>query len=204
MMPTGSVSVSGSNATASVGNPKLDAADAVEEPRSGLRMVLFERLDDLGRRLLEAPRQLRADDQTIRGLPQITRSVLMRLHFVAACGGTGSDWATITNLLPVARAAQIMTWTYSCHRRRQGRTVVRHGNQLAAAARLPAASVRQFRLLGTTPTSRRSRPIYDSNWRRVFYDGRSAATCRATSYNATVYYDDTVFQTRLTAAFRSH
>jgi TonB-dependent receptor len=206
LMPTGSVSVSGSNATASVGNPKSPPM------RSKNLDLAFEWYYGKGSMISVAGFWKHLDNylQSVQttGIWSQNPFGYDATPFVAACGGTGSDWTTITNAYCKGQGGANMSWVYTASRSVKGAPL--YGTEINWEQQLYFLPhpFDNFGLLGNYTYTQAQQSYFGSPTSSapngVLLMKADLINMSRNSYNATVYYDDTVFQTRLTAAFRSH
>jgi TonB-dependent receptor len=120
--------------------------------------------------------------------------------FVQACGGTGSDWTTVS--LTACPNGANTSWAYSVTQNTKGAPL--YGTEINWQQQLDFLPhpLDNMGVLGN---------VTYVQGQQTFYNTSGAVTMLADlqglsriTYNATVYYDDTVFQARLTGAFRSH
>jgi iron complex outermembrane recepter protein len=205
-MPTGSVAVSGSNATANVGNPltpptrskNLDLAFEWYYSKGSLISVagFWKHLDNF------------VQNQTISGTSAQNPFGFDDAPFVGACGGTGTDWSTITNAYCISNGRAAMTWTYTAARSVKGAPL--YGTEINWQQQLDFLPhpLDKMGVLGNF-TYVQAQQSYFTTPTLALPNGTLLMVAdlnnmSRTSYNGTVFYDDTVFQARLTASFRSH
>jgi TonB-dependent receptor len=200
MMPTGSVSVSGNNFTASVGNPKL------KPTRSKNLDLAFEWYYGKGAMISVAGFWKHIDtfiqSQQSTGIAAANPFGLDPGAFVGACGGSGTNWATITNPNCTTLGANTI-WTYSATVNAKGAPL--YGTEInwqQPFSFLPAP-FDNFGLNLNYTYVQAQQTYYGSDGKTVIMTDDLTNLSR-TSYNGTFYYDDTVFQARLTGSFRSH
>lgn len=206
MMPTGSVSVTGNNATASIGNPTL------KPTRSKNLDLAFEWYYAKGAMLSVAGFWKHIDtfiqSQQSTGTAAANPFGLDPAAFVGACGGTGSDWSTVTNSYCVSSGRDAMIWTYSATINAKGAPL--YGAEInwqQPFTFLPAP----FDSFGINAnfTYVQAQQKYYGSPTKAEPNGPLIMTEDLTnmsrvSYNGTFYYDDQTFQARITGAFRSH
>jgi TonB-dependent receptor len=200
LLPTGSVSVSGTNFTASIGNPKTPPM------RSKNLDLAFEWYYGKGSMISVAGFWKHLDNfiqtQQQSGIWSTNPWGYGPEPFVGACGGTGSDWTTITNAQCISAGGQNLSWTFSQSKSVKGAplwgTEINWQQQLYF---LPDP-FDNFGLLANYTYVQAQQSYFDSTGRLLMKADLNNMS--RNSYNATVYYDDTVFQARLTASARSH
>lgn len=206
MLPTGSVSVSGSNATASVGNPKIPPM------RSKNLDLAFEWYYGKGSMLSVAGFWKHLDNfiQTIQqgGIWSTNPWGWDATAFVAACGGTGTDWNTIANSYCRSAGGANMTWTYSYSKSVKGAPL--YGTEINWQQQLYflPGPFDKFGLLANYTYVQAQQNYYSAPTAK-YPNGQLQMVAdlnnmSRTSYNGTLYYDDEVFQARVSGAFRSH
>jgi TonB-dependent receptor len=123
--------------------------------------------------------------------------------FVAACGGTGTDWSTVNNAFCISNGRAAMTWTYTFSRSVKGAPL--YGTEINWQQQLDFLPdpFNNFGLLANYTYVQAQQTYLNATGTAVLMTADLQNMSR-NSYNATVYYDDTVFQARMTAAFRSH
>jgi iron complex outermembrane recepter protein len=200
MLPTGSVSVSGSNATASIGNPKTPPM------RSKNLDLAFEWYYGKGS-MISVAGFYKHLDNFIQSV-QVTGTSAQNPWgwtdeaFVGACGGTGTDWTTVTNTFCKTQGGANMIWTYTYSKSQKGAPL--YGTEINWQQQmyfLPAP----FDNLGLLAnyTYVQAQQTYYTSTGSVLFVGDLNNMSR-NSYNATIYYDDNTYQARLTASSRSH
>ncbi len=200
MMPTGSVSVSGSNATASVGNP------LIAPMRSKNLDLAFEWYYSKGSMLSIAGFYKHLDNfvqsSQTTGTAAANPFGFDAAPFVGACGGTGTDWSTITNSFCIGQGGSNMTWTYTASKSVKGAPL--YGMEINWQQQLDFLPhpFDNMGILGNFTYVQAQQTYFDGNGHVLMK--ADLQNMSRTSYNATVFYDDTVFQARVTAAFRSH
>jgi iron complex outermembrane recepter protein len=206
LLPTGSVSVSGSNATANVGNPLIPPM------RSKNLDLSFEWYYGKGSLISVAGFWKHLDNfiQNVQTAGPWTANPWGwgPEAFVGACGGTGSDWSTITAPFCIAQGGANMNWTYTYARSVKGAPL--YGTEINWQQQLYFLPhpFDNFGLLANY-TYVQAQQSYFSSPTLAHPNGlllmkADLNNMSRNSYNATAYYDDTIFQARLTAAFRSH
>ncbi len=200
MLPSGSVSVSGSNATAKVGNPSTPPM------RSKNLDLAFEWYYGKGSMLSVAGFWKHLDNfvqsQSITGTAAQNPFGMDAGPFVAACGGTGSDWSTITNSYCRGNGGQNMTWVYTATTSVKGAPL--YGTEINWQQQfyfLPEP-FDSFGVLANYTYVQAQQSYYDTSGKLLMKADLNNMS--RNSYNATVYYDDSTFQARLTGSFRSH
>lgn len=200
MMPTGKVTVSGSNATASVGNPMLNPTRAKNLDLS------FEWYYDKGSMLSVAGFWKHIDTfvQSVQtsGTAAENPFGLSTEAFVSACGGSGSDWSTITTSYCVQNGGEDMTWTYTYSKNAKGAPL--YGTEINWQQQFNFMP-HPFDNFGYTVNYtyvQAQQKYYNSDGTLIMKE--DLLNLSRNSYNFTVYYDDQVFQARVTGAFRSH
>lgn len=201
MMPTGSVSVPGSNATASVGNPKL------KPTRSKNLDLSFEWYYGKGAMISVSGFWKHIDtfiqSQQTTGIAAANPFGLSTAAFVSACGGTGSDWSTITSTYCIQNGGANMPWTYTANVNAKGAPL--YGTEINWQQPLNFLP-QPFDNLGLNLNYtyvQAQQTYYGTDGKTVIMTDDLTNLSRV-SYNGTLYYDDTVFQARITGAFRSH
>ncbi len=198
MMPTGKIAVSGSNASASIGNPKL------QPTRSKNLDLAFEYYYGRGSMISLAGfwKHIDTFNQSVQSTGTAAQNPfgLETAAFVSACGGTGSDWATITNSYCISNGGQNMDWTYTATTNAKGAPL--YGTEINWQQQfdfLPGRWDNTGLLLNYTYVQAQQ-SYYNSNGTLIMK--ADLVNLSRNSYNATLYYDDTIFQTRVTAAYR--
>jgi iron complex outermembrane recepter protein len=200
MMPSGAPSVSGSSFAVSVGNPYL------QPMRSKNLDLAFEWYYGKGSMLSVAGFWKHLDNffQSAQssGIWSTNPFGFDAAPFVSACGGTGTNWASIPTSSNCYTNGANQTWTFT-------RTVSVKG------APLYGTEINWQQQLYFLPQPFDNMGVL-ANYTYVqaqqsFYSNTAQFLMKAdlnnmsrNSYNATVYYDDSIFQARVTAAFRSH
>jgi TonB-dependent receptor len=199
MLPVGTVSVSGSNATAKVGNPRTPAM------RSKNLDLAFEWYYGKGSMISVAGFWKHLDNfvqsQASTGTWQQNPFGFDASPFIAACGGTGYDWSTITNAFCKSNGGEAMSqWVYTASKSVKGAPL--YGTEINWQQPLDflPSPFDSFGVLGNV-TFVQSQQLYNPG--STQYMGDLIGLSR-TSWNGTMYYDDSVFQARVTANFRSH
>lgn len=200
MLPSGSVSVSGSNATAKVGNPDTPPM------RSKNLDLSFEWYYGKGSLLSIAGFWKHLDNfvqsQSITGTAAQNPFGMDASPFVAACGGTGTNWSTITNAYCIGQGGQNMTWVYTTSASVKGAPL--YGTEINWQQQmyfLPAP-FDNLGVLGNYTYVQAQQSYYDTSGNLLMKADLNNMS--RNSYNATIYYDDNIFQARATASFRSH
>ncbi|MGB8602766.1 MAG: TonB-dependent receptor [Rhizomicrobium sp.] len=189
MVPGGSVSISGSNRTASVGNPhlkpyrskNLDLAFEWYFHKGSMLSIagFYKHIDSL----VQSVKSYSTFQNNSLGLPDSMA--------IAACGsayGAGcNEYDTI--------------WTFSTSKNMKGAPLYGSEINLQQQFDFLPAPFDNMGFLGNVTMVQATQTYYNS-------DGSVYATAdltglSRTSYNTTLYYDDTVFQARISAAFRS-
>jgi len=198
MLPSGSVSVSGSNATAKVGNP------ATPPMRSKNLDLAFEWYYGKGSMISVAGFWKHLDNfvqsQSITGTSAQNPFGMDDSAFISACGGT--TWANITNSYCIGQGGQNMTWVYTASKSVKGAPL--YGTEINWQQQLDFLPhpFDNFGLLANYTYVQAQQTYYDTSGNILMMADLNNMS--RNSYNATVYYDDTVYQARVTAAFRSH
>ncbi|MDE2181988.1 MAG: TonB-dependent receptor [Alphaproteobacteria bacterium] len=206
MLPTGSVAVTGSNAGAKVGNPSLNPT------RSKNLDLAFEWYYGKGALFSVAGFWKHIDtfiqNRQSTGTAAENPFGLESAAFVSACGGTGSDWSTITAPYCIANGGANMQWTYTATVNAKGAPL--YGTEINWQQPLDflPKPFDSFGLLGNF-TYVQARQSYYSAPSALHPNGQLIMTedlvnLSRISYNGTVYYDDGTLQARVTGAFRSH
>jgi TonB-dependent receptor len=200
MMPTGSVSVSGANVTASVGNPFL------KPQRSKNLDLSFEWYYGKGAMISVAGFWKHLDtfiqSQQTTGTAAQNPFGLSTAAFVGACGGSGSDWSTVTNSSCTGLKENTI-WTYTNTVNAKGAPL--YGTEInwqQPFSFLPDP-FSNFGLNANFTYVQAQQTYYGTDGKTVIMKEDLTNLSRV-SYNGTLYYDDTIFQARVTAAFRSH
>ncbi len=111
LVPVGSVTVSGSNGNATLGNPRL------QPMRSKNLDLSFEYYYSRGSMISISGFYKHLDNfwqtQVSAGRWDINPFGFDAAMFVGACGGTGADWNTITNSYCLTHGSEDMTWNYN-------------------------------------------------------------------------------------------
>lgn len=206
MMPTGSASVSGSNATASVGNPKTPPM------RSKNLDIAFEYYYGKGSMISVAGFWKHLDNfiQTVQSAATWDKNPYgwTAEPFVAACGGTGGDWNTVTNTFCVGQGRAAMNWTFSYAKSVKGAPL--YGTEINWQQQLYflPEPFDKFGLLANYTYVQAQQSYFSApnaaNPNGVLLMKADLNNMSRTSYNGTIYYDDDIFQARLTASSRSH
>jgi TonB-dependent receptor len=200
MMPTGSVSVSGSNATANVGNP------AIPPMRSKNLDLSFEWYYGKGSLISVAGFWKHLDNfiQNVQttGIWSANPWGWGAEAFVGACGGTGTNWSSITAAYCQAQGGANTTWTFTYARSVKGAPL--YGTEINWQQQLDFLPhpFDSMGLLANFTYVQAQQTYYNSTGALLMT--ADLQNLSRTSYNGTVYYDDTVFQARLTGSFRSH
>ena len=213
MLPTASASVSGSNWTYSIGNPRLQPIRSKNLDlglewyyhKGALLSVagFWKHIDSFTQTASynNTFAGMLADTTLIQGLTpaaffSLTASDLSM--FIGACGGSGSTWPTPATSTCSAGAATV--WKFSTTINSKGAPL--YGTEINWQQPLDflPGPFDSFGVLGNV-TFVQSQQLYNPGASQ--YMGDLIGLSR-TSYNGTFYYDDTVFQARLTANFRSH
>jgi len=198
MLPSGSVSVSGSNATAKVGNPNTPPM------RSKNLDLSFEWYYGKGSVISVAGFWKHLDNfvqsQSITGTAAQNPFGMDDSAFIAACGGT--TWANITNSYCLGNGGQNMTWVYTATKSVKGSPL--YGTEINWQQQLYFLPHPwdDFGLLANYTYVQAQQTYYDTSG--VLLMKADLNNMSRNSYNATIYYDDNTFQARVTAAFRSH
>jgi iron complex outermembrane recepter protein len=198
MLPTGSVSVSGSNATAKVGNPKTSPM------RSKNLDLSFEWYYGKGSMISIAGFWKHLDNfvqsQSITGTAAQNPFGMDDSAFIAACGGT--SWSNITNAYCIGNGGQNMSWVYTANKSVKGAPL--YGTEINWQQQLYFLPhpFDNFGVMANYTYVQAQQTYYDTSG--VVLMKADLNNLSRNSYNATVYYDDSVFQARMTAAFRSH
>jgi TonB-dependent receptor len=206
MMPTGSATVSGSNATASVGNPKTPPM------RSKNLDLAFEWYYGKGSMISVAGFWKHLDNfiQTVQtgGTWDKNPYGWSAEPFVGACGGTGTDWTTVTNSYCKGQGYAGMPWTFSYAKSVKGAplygTEINWQQQLyflphpfdsfGVLANYTYVQAQQSYYGAPTAAYPNGAPLMKADLNNMSRN----------SYNGTFYYDDETYQARLTGSFRSH
>jgi TonB-dependent receptor len=201
MLPVGTVSVSGSNATAKVGNPRTPAM------RSKNLDLAFEWYYGKGSMISVAGFWKHLDNfvqsQASTGTWQQNPFGFDASPFIAACGGTGYDWSTITNAFCKSNGGEAMSqWVYTASKSVKGAPL--YGTEINWQQQLDFLPhpFDNMGVLGNYTYVQAQQAYYDTSAKLLMMADLNNMS--RNSYNATVYYDDTVFQARMTASFRSH
>jgi TonB-dependent receptor len=201
MLPVGSVSVTGSNATAKVGNPNTPPM------RSKNLDLAFEWYYSKGSMISVAGFWKHLDNfvqsQSSTGTWQQNPFGFNASPFVAACGGTGTDWSTITNAFCISNGgANMSQWVYTASKSVKGAPL--YGTEINWQQQLDFLPhpFDSMGVLANYTYVQAQQAYYDTSAKLLMLADLNNMS--RNSYNATLYYDDTVFQARVTAAFRSH
>jgi TonB-dependent receptor len=205
MMPNGSVSVTGSNSTASIGNPMTPPT------RSKNLDMSFEWYYGKGSMISVAGFWKHLDNfvqtATLTGAWGQNPWGWDASPFVAACGGSGVNWTTIpTNSYCRTQGGtttpELTPWSYSWTQSVKGAPL--YGTEINWQQQLYFLPhpFDNFGLLANYTYVQAQQKYYDSNAKLLMTADLNNLS--RNSYNATVYYDDEVFQARLTASARSH
>ncbi len=198
MLPTGSVAVSGANASAKVGNPTLNPT------RSKNLDLAFEYYYGKGSLLSVAGFWKHIDTfiQSVQttGIAANNPFGLSQEAFVGACGGTGSDWSTVT-ATQCSQGANT-EWTYTATVNAKGAPL--WGTEINWQQQLDFLPhpFDSFGVLGNFTYVQAQQSYYNTNGTLIMK--ADLVNLSRVSYNGTVYYDDGTFQARMTGAFRSH
>lgn len=200
LLPVGSVSVTGSNGTAKLGNPALPPM------RSKNLDLSFEWYYDKGSMLSVAGFWKHLDNflqtQSVPGTWNTNPFGFDASMFVGACGGTGSDWNTISNSYCIGLGGENMKWVFSTQKSVKGAplwgTEINWQQQLNF---LPAP-FDSLGVLANFTYVQAQQSYYDTSGNLLMK--ADLTNMSRISYNGTVYYDDGTFQARMTGAFRSH
>ena len=198
MLPSGSVSVSGSNATAKVGNPNTPPM------RSKNLDLAFEWYYGKGSMISVAGFWKHLDNfvqsQSITGTAAQNPFGMDDTPFISACGGT--SWSNITNSYCLGNGGQNMTWVYTASKSVKGAPL--YGTEINWQQQLDFLPhpFDSFGLLANYTYVQAQQSYYDTSGNLLMKADLNNMS--RNSYNATVYYDDSIFQARMTASFRSH
>lgn len=200
LLPGGTVSVSGSNAGASVGNPLLPPM------RSKNLDLAFEWYYGKGSMISVAGFWKHLDNfiQSVQttGIWSANPWGWDASPFVAACGGQGTDWSTITATYCIGQGGANTPWTFSYSKSQKGAPL--YGTEINWQQQLYflPQPFDNFGVLANYTYVQAQQNYYDSAGRLLMKADLNNMS--RNSYNATIYYDDEVFQARLTASSRSH
>lgn len=198
MMPTGSVSISGSNAGASVGNPKL------QPQRSKNLDLAFEWYYSKGSMLSVAGFWKHIDTfiQSVQTTGTWDKNPfgLTEEAFVAACGGSGTDWSSITTSYCKSSGGEDMSWTFTRSKNAKGAPL--YGTEINWQQQLDFLPGKWSNLgfLANYTYVQAQQSYYNSDGSLIMR--ADLTNLSRNSYNATIYYDDKVLQGRVTAAYR--
>ena len=201
LTPTGSVSVSGSNATASVGNPKSPPM------RSKNLDLAFEWYYGKGSMISVAGFWKHLDNflQTVQTTGTWSQNPFGydATPFAAACGSPDGSWADISNSYCIGQGGANMSWVYSLAKSVKGAPL--YGTEINWQQQLYFLPdpFDNFGLLANYTYTQAQQTYWNSAGTAILMRADLVNMSR-NSYNATVYYDDNVFQARVTGAFRSH
>jgi TonB-dependent receptor len=206
MMPIGSASVSGSNATASVGNPKtpptrsknLDFSAEWYYGKGSMISVagFWKHLDNF----IQTVQSSGTWDKNPYGWTAEP--------FVGACGGTGADWTTVTNSYCKGQGYAAMSWTFSYAKSNKGAPL--YGTEINWQQQLYflPGMFQYFGVQANYTYVQAQQTYYAAPTAAapngVFLMKADLNNMSRTSYNGTFYYDDDVFQARINGSFRSH
>jgi iron complex outermembrane receptor protein len=206
MMPTGSVTVTATSASASTGNPTISPM------RSKNLDLSFEWYYSKGSMISVAGFWKHLDNfvqsQQSSGLWSTNPFHYDASTFVAACGGQGTDWSTITTAACISQGGANMTWVFTATKSVKGAPL--YGTEINWQQQLDFLPhpFDSFGVLGNFTYVQAQQSYYTAP-ATGFPNGTlimkaDLNNLSRISYNGTVYYDDTVFQARITGSFRSH
>jgi iron complex outermembrane recepter protein len=200
LVPVGTVSVSGSNGSATLGNPKL------QPMRSKNVDVAFEWYYTKGSMLSVAGFYKHLDNfwqtQVSSGLWSTNPFGFDEAMFVGECGGTGTDWSTITNSYCLTHGGEDMTWNFNTTKSVKGAPLFGAEINWQQQFDFLPHPFNNLGILFNYTYVQAQQNYYDTSG-KLIAKGDLTSMSR-NNLNTTVYYDDTVFQARLTGAFRSH
>jgi len=200
MMPTASVAVSGANAGVTLGNP------ALQPTRSKNLDLSFEWYYSEGSMLSVAGFWKHIDtfiqSQQTTGIWSENPFGIDEAAFVGACGGTGTDWTTVTNTTCTPNRANTI-WTYTKNVNSKGAPLWGTEINWQQQFRFLPAPFDSFGVAANFTYVQAQQSYYGSDGHTLIMTEDLTNLSRI-SYNGTVYYDDNVFQARITGAFRSH
>jgi TonB-dependent receptor len=199
-IPSGAPSVSGSSFTANVGNAHLPAM------RSKNLDLSFEYYYGKGSMISVAGFWKHLDNffqqSQSSGIWSANPFGFGADPFIAACGGSGSDWNTIPTSSNCYNLKANQTWTFSQTVSVKGAPL--YGTEINWQQQfdfLPHP-FDSFGLLANYTYVQAQQSYYTAAG--VFLMKADLNNMSRNSYNATIYYDDSIFQARATASFRSH
>ena len=200
MMPTGSASVSGSNMTASRGNPALPPT------RSKNLDLAFEWYYVKGSMISVAGFWKHLDNfiQTATLATTWDKNPFgwTAESFVGACGGSGTNWASITNTYCIGQGGATANWTFSYSTSVKGAPL--YGTEINWQQQfyfLPGM-LENFGVSANYTYVQAQQSYFDTTGKLLMKADLNNMS--RTSYNGTFYYDDQVFQARIAGSFRSH
>jgi len=206
LMPTGSVTVSGSNASASIGNPKTPPM------RSKNLDLAFEWYYGKGSMISVAGFWKHLDNfiQSVQTSGTWDKNPFGwdATPFVGACGGTGTDWSTVTQSFCISQGRAATSWAFSYSKSVKGAPL--YGTEInwqqqfyflphpfdyfGVMANYTYVQAQQSYFTAPTTAAPNGTLLMKADLNNMSRN----------SYNATVYYDDETLQVRLTASSRSH
>lgn len=206
MMPTGSATVAGSGASANVGNPKTPPT------RSKNLDLAFEWYYGKGSMISVAGFWKHLDNfiQTVQSGGTWDKNPYgwSAEPFVGACGGTGSDWSTVTNTYCIGQGRASTPWTFSYAKSNKGAPL--YGTEINWQQQfyfLPG-TFQYFGVQANYTYVQAQQTYYSAptatSPNGVFLMKADLNNMSRTSYNGTFYYDDDVLQARIMGSFRSH
>jgi TonB-dependent receptor len=200
MMPTGSIQVTATSATASTGTPTISPM------RSKNLDLAFEWYYSKGSMISVAGFWKHLDNfvqsQQSSGIWSTNPFGYDASAFVAACGGQGTDWSTITTAACNSQGGANMPWVFTASKSVKGAPL--YGTEINWQQQLDFLPhpFDNMGVLGNYTYVQAQQAYYDTSAKLLMMADLNNMS--RNSYNATVYYDDTVFQARMTASFRSH
>jgi TonB-dependent receptor len=197
MMPTGTVSVTGSGAAANLQNPELkptrsknlDLAFEYYYGGSMISVAGFWKHIDTFIQSVQTP-----------GVWSDNPFGLTEEAFVAACGGTGKDWSTVTQLYCTSNGRALTPWTFTAPVNAKGAPLWGTEINWQQQFNFLPAPFDNMGLLANYTYVQAQQSYYNANGSLIMK--ADLVNLSRTSYNTTLYYDDTVFQARVTGAYR--
>jgi iron complex outermembrane recepter protein len=200
MLPSGAPSVSGSNFTVSIGNSQLPPM------RSKNLDLSFEWYYSKGSMISVAGFWKHLDNfvqsQQTSGIWSQNPFGFEAAPFIAACGGVGADWATVPTSSNCYATGANTSWTFQRIVSVKGAPL--YGTEINWQQQfdfLPGP-FDNMGVLANFTYVQAQQSYYSSSG--LFLMKADLNNMSRISYNGTLYYDDQVYQARITGAFRSH
>lgn len=202
MLPSGAPSVSGSNFTATIGNDHLP-------PTRAKNLDLgFEWYYGKGSMISVSGFWKHLDNfvqvQQTSGIWSDNPFGFDAAPFISACGGSGADWTSIPSSSNCYSLKANTTWTFSKPVSVKGAPL--YGTEINWQQQLyflpkPFDS---FGVLGNFTYVQAQQNYYTGTNNSIFLMKADLNNMSRVSANGTIYYDDGIFQARVTGAVRSH